>query len=136
MPFFGAVAGYIVDLLGGADRLLMAMIWAMVLDYCLGVVHAWTRRDLSSAVMASALWRKLLTFVAVAVANLADQALSQGSGIRSLICGYITLKELLSCTEHLAGLGVPMPEWFVSRLRVGGNMSGTTGRSGSDSSER
>ncbi len=110
-----AAAAFVVGLLGGSDALLKALVTLMVLDFVLGFGLAWRRRDLSSQVMADALWRKLSVFVAVAVAHAVDQMAAIGA--RNLTVGYLGIKEALSCLEHIRTMGVAVPTWLVGRLR-------------------
>ena len=69
---FTAVGGWLGYFLGGCDGLLYALIAFVVIDYITGVMCAITDRKLSSAVGFKGIFRKVLIFLLVGIANIID----------------------------------------------------------------
>ena len=69
---FSALGGWIGYFLGGCDGLLYALIAFVVIDYLTGVMCAITDKKLSSAVGFKGIFRKVLIFLLVGIANVID----------------------------------------------------------------
>lgn len=104
----GAWLGYF---LGGVDGLLTALIIFVVLDYVTGVMCAIADKKLSSETGFRGIFKKVLIFMLVGVANILDvNVIGSGSAIRTaVICFYLS-NEGVSMIENAAHLGLPIPE--------------------------
>ena len=69
---FAAVGGWLGYFLGGCDGLLYALIVFVAVDYITGVMCAVIDRKLSSAVGFKGIFRKVLIFLLVGIANIID----------------------------------------------------------------
>ncbi|MDO4829721.1 MAG: phage holin family protein [Clostridia bacterium] len=108
------------------DRLLLALIIFMALDYLSGVLCAIAARRLSSAVGFRGICRKVLILVLVGVANAIDTLLSAGAALRSAVLIFYLSNEALSLTENAAQLGLPIPEKMKRVLaQLHGRAAGT-----------
>ena len=87
---FTAVGGWLGYFLGGCDGLLYALIAFVVIDYITGVMCAIIDRKLSSAVGFKGIFRKVLIFLLVGIANIIDVQ--------------------VSLLENAGHLGLPIPE--------------------------
>ena len=106
------------------DRLLLALIIFMALDYLSGVLCAIAARRLSSAVGFRGICRKVLILVLVGVANAIDTLL--GAALRSAVLIFYLSNEALSLTENAAQLGLPIPEKMKRVLaQLHGRAAGT-----------
>lgn len=105
------VGGWLGYFVGGVDGLLAALIIFVVLDYVTGVMCAVVDKQLSSTVGFKGIFKKVLIFMLVGVANILDvNVIKSGSAMRSaVICFYLS-NEGVSMIENAAHLGLPIPE--------------------------
>lgn len=108
---FTVVGGWLGYFLGGCDGLILALLLFVVTDYITGVMCAVTDKKLSSSIGFKGIFRKVLIFMLVGIANIIDfQFLKQGSVIRTAVIFFYLSNEGLSLTENAAHLGLPVPE--------------------------
>ena len=112
-----AVGGWLGYFLGGVDGLMIALIVFVALDYLTGVMCAIADKKLSSEVGFKGIFKKVLIFMLVGVANIVDvHVVGTGSALRSaVICFYLS-NEGVSMLENAAHLGLPIPEKFRNVL--------------------
>ena len=108
---FTLVGGWLGYFLGGCDGLILALVLFVVADYITGVMCAVTDKKLSSSIGFKGIFRKVLIFMLVGIANIIDfQVIKQGSVIRTAVIFFYLSNEGLSLTENAAHLGLPVPE--------------------------
>ena len=108
---FAAIGGWLGWFLGGCDGLLYALIAFAVVDYITGIMCAITDKTLSSAVGFKGIFKKVLIFVMVGVANILDvQVIGTGSVLRTAIIFFYISNEGVSLLENAAHIGLPIPE--------------------------
>ena len=108
---FATIGGFIGWFWGGCDSLLYALITFVVIDYITGVMCAIVSKNLSSAVGFSGLFRKVLIFMLVGIANVIDmQIIGAGSALRVAVIFFYLSNEGISILENAAFLGVPIPD--------------------------
>ena len=108
---FTAVGGWLGYFLGGCDGLLYALIAFVVIDYITGVMCAIIDRKLSSAVGFKGIFRKVLIFLLVGIANIIDvQVIGTGAGLRTAVIFFYISNEGVSLLENAGHLGLPIPE--------------------------
>ena len=108
---FSAVGGWLGYFLGGCDGLLYALIAFVVIDYITGVMCAIINRELSSAVGFKGIFRKVLIFLLVGIANIIDvQVIGTGAVLRTAVIFYYISNEGVSLLENAGHLGLPIPE--------------------------
>ncbi len=108
---FAAVGGWLGYFLGGNDGLLYALIAFVVIDYITGVMCAITDRKLSSAVGFKGIFRKVLIFLLVGIANIIDvQVIGTGAVLRTAVIFFYISNEGVSLLENAGHLGLPIPE--------------------------
>ena len=108
---FAAVGGWLGWFLGGCDGLLYALLAFVVVDYITGVMCAVADRKLSSAVGFKGIFRKVLIFTLVGVANIVDvQVLGTPGVLRTAVIFFYLSNEGVSMLENAAHLGLPIPE--------------------------
>lgn len=107
---FAAVGGWLGYFLGGSDGLLYALIAFVVIDYATGVMCAITDKKLSSAVGFKGIFRKVLIFLLVGIANIIDvQVIGTGSVLRTAVIFFYISNEGVSLLENAGHLGLPIP---------------------------
>lgn len=108
---FTAVGGWLGYFLGGCDGLLYALIAFVVIDYITGVMYAIINRELSSAVGFKGIFRKVLIFLLVGIANIIDvQVIGTGAVLRTAVIFFYISNEGVSLLENAGHLGLPIPE--------------------------
>ena len=111
---FTAVGGWLGYFLGGCDGLLYALIAHIafvVIDYITGVMCAIINRELSSAVGFKGIFRKVLIFLLVGIANIIDvQVIGTGAVLRTAVIFFYISNEGVSLLENAGHLGLPIPE--------------------------
>lgn len=107
---FMAIGGWLGWYLGGCDGLLYALIAFVVVDYVTGVMCAVVDKKLSSAVGFRGIFKKVLIFLLVGVANILDaQVIGTGCVLRTAVIFFYISNEGVSLLENAGHLGLPIP---------------------------
>lgn len=107
---FAAVGGWLGWFLGGCDGLLYALIAFVVVDYITGVMCAVVDKKLSSEVGFKGIFKKILIFVLVGIANILDvNVIATGSVLRTAVIFFYLSNEGVSLLENATHLGLPVP---------------------------
>ncbi len=107
---FAAIGGWLGWFLGGCDGLLYALIAFVVVDYVTGVMCAVVDKKLSSAVGFRGIFKKVLIFLLVGVANILDaQVIGAGCVLRTAVIFFYISNEGVSLLENAGHLGLPIP---------------------------
>ncbi|HER9786947.1 TPA: phage holin family protein [Streptococcus pyogenes] len=115
---FTSVGGWLGYFLGGCDGLIIALVLFVVIDYITGVMCAVVDRKLSSAVGFKGIFRKVLIFMLVGIANIIDvQVIKSGSVLRTAVVFFYLSNEGLSLIENSVHLGLPVPEKLKAVLK-------------------
>ena len=105
-----AIGGWLGWFLGGCDGLLYALIAFAVVDYLTGIMCAMVDKKLSSAVGFKGIFKKVLIFVLVGIANILDvQVIGNGSVLRTAVIFFYISNEGISLLENASHLGLPIP---------------------------
>ncbi len=105
-----AVGGWLGWFLGGCDGLLYALIAFVVVDYITGIMCAIVDKKLSSSVGFKGIFKKVLIFALVGVANILDvNVIGTGSVLRTAIVFFYISNEGVSLLENAGHLGLPIP---------------------------
>lgn len=108
---FTMIGGWLGYFLGGCDGLLIALVMFVVMDYISGVMCAIADKTLSSEVGFKGIFRKVLIFVLVGIANILDvQVIGTGSVLRTAVIFFYISNEGISLLENAGYLGLPIPE--------------------------
>ena len=91
--------------------MLYALIAFVVVDYITGVMCAVADKKLSSEVGFKGIFKKILIFILVGVANIVDvNVLGNGSALRTAAIFFYISNEGVSLFENAAHLGLPVPD--------------------------
>lgn len=122
---FATIGGFIGWFLGGCDGLLYALLAFIVIDYITGVMCAIENHELSSEIGFKGIFRKVLIFLLVGIANVVDvNVIGTGSVLRAAVCFFYISNEGLSILENAAILGLPIPEQLKKVLKQIKNRDG------------
>lgn len=102
----GAIIGY---LFGEWSALLGILLAFVITDYVTGVAAAALEGELSSGVGFRGIAKKIMIFVIVAVAHLADNALGLDAVLMSAAVFFYLANELISILENAGRIGLPVP---------------------------
>jgi len=105
----GTAGGFLVALLGGWDKLLIALITLMVLDYFTGVLKAIYNKDLSSKIGLKGIIKKIALLMVVAIACVIHNVTDVGV-IRDIVIMFFLCNEGISVLENVAQMDLPIPE--------------------------
>lgn len=114
ISFTGAWIGMF---LGDVDGLIIALLVFVVMDYITGVMCAIVDHKLSSEVGFKGIFKKVVIFMLVGVANILDvQVIKTGSVIRTAVIFFYLSNEGISLLENAAHLNLPIPEKLIKVL--------------------
>ena len=106
-----AIGGGLGWFFGEMDGFFYALIAFVVIDYITGVMCAIINRELSSAVGFKGIFRKVLIFLLVGIANIIDvQVVGTGAVLRTAVIFFYISNEGVSLLENAGHLGLPIPE--------------------------
>ena len=90
----------------------------MALDFATGLLNAWIRKEIKSSIMRAGLVKKFGEVVILVIGEIIVFAtdVSIRNEIMTGLSLYISLMELISITENLALLGVPLPGFLTRAL--------------------
>lgn len=98
-------------------RVLLVPFVLMVLDFLTGVSHAWATGHLKSYKMREGLNRKFAEICIIAIGVLFRWAINLPDYIVIGLTIYVVIMELVSISENLDKMGVPLPKWIQKALR-------------------
>ena len=91
--------------------MLIALIIVVALDYITGLMCAVADKQLSSEVGFKGIFKKVLIFMLVGLANIVDvHVVGTGSALRGAVVAFYLSNEGLSVLENAAHLGLPIPD--------------------------
>lgn len=107
---FTSLGGFIGFFLGGIDGFMYALITFVILDYITGVMVAILEKKISSEIGFRGIFKKVLIFSFVGIANIIDVCLiKNGSVLRTSIIFFYISNEGISIIENSVKIGVPIP---------------------------
>ena len=107
---FAAIGGWLGWFMGGCDGLLYALIAFVAADYITGIMCAIIDKKLSSEVGFKGIFKKVLIFMLVGVANILDvQVIGSGCVLRTAVIFFYISNEGVSLVENAGHLGLPIP---------------------------
>ncbi len=105
-----AIGGFLGWFFGGFDGFLYALLAFVCIDYITGVMVAVVNKTVSSEVGFKGIFKKVLIFTLVGVANIIDvNVLQNGSAIRTAVIFFYLSNEGFSILENAAALDLPIP---------------------------
>ena len=130
---FAAVGGWLGWFLGGCDGLLYALLAFAAVDYITGIMGAVVDKKLSSAVGFKGIFKKVLIFTLVGIANIVDvQVLETPGVLRTAVIFFYLSNEGVSMLENAAHLGLPVPDAIKTVLEQLHDRSNTTTPKGNE----
>lgn len=106
----------IIYLTGGFDKIYIALIICMILDYITGILKAVKKKQLSSRVGFIGISRKIIILIIVIIGNLVDMTINAEGIVRNCIILFYICNECISILENGTVFNVPYPEKLKSIL--------------------
>ena len=106
---------FLIWLIGGWDTLAKVLFGLMFLDYLTGLIVGYKMQNLNSQRAFKGLRKKLLILVILCGASLMHK-LVPDLAFRTLVGMFYCATELLSITENVAKVGVPIPNKLKKAL--------------------
>lgn len=104
--FGGVIGGFI----GGMDGFLYTLIAFVVIDYITGLMCAIVEKNLNSETGARGIFKKVVIFLLVGIANLIDvNVIQSGAILRTAVIFFYLSNEGISILENAGRLGLPIP---------------------------
>lgn len=113
-----AVASAAVFLWGKWDGLMTILLVLIGIDYLTGVIASIVHKDLSSKVGYIGISRKVLILMMVSVSHQMDLLLGGSELIRNGAIFFYCANELLSITENVGRVGLPVPEVLKQAIQT------------------
>lgn len=125
---FAIIVGGVSAYFGMIAIPIIVLFAAMMIDYCSGMVKAWTTGKLSSRVGVLGIVKKVGYLVTVCVAAIVDWLIISGLkkvGISFaldycfglMVTIWFIVNELISILENLSAIGVPLPGFLVAMIK-------------------
>lgn len=106
-----AIGGAVGWFVGGCDGLIFALIIFVVVDYVTGIICAVLDKKLSSEIGFRGIFKKVLIFVLVGVANILDtEVIGSGTALRTAVIFFFLSNEGISILENASHAGLPIPQ--------------------------
>ena len=106
-----AIGGGLGYFLGELDGMLMALVVFAAVDYVTGVMCGIIDHQLSSEVGSRGIFKKVLIFMLVGIANILDiEFIGSGAVLRTAVIFFYLSNEGVSILENTSHLGLPIPE--------------------------
>lgn len=104
--FGGVIGGFI----GGMDGFLYTLIAFVVIDYITGLMCAIVEKNLNSETGARGIFKKVVIFLLVGIANMIDvNVIQSGAILRTAVIFFYLSNEGISILENAGRLGLPIP---------------------------
>lgn len=116
--FTGGLIAGVTYFFGGLDQVLQILLWMIVIDYMTGLLSGAVNKQLSSQIGFKGITKKIMILVIVVVAVQIDKMLGQVNVVRLAIIFFYIANEALSILENTAKIGLPLPSFLTSMLKV------------------
>lgn len=111
----GTIGGLAVSFLGGLDKIVIALLIFMILDYVTGILKAIYNKQLSSEIGFKGIVKKVLILIIVGVAVILENNLGVPA-IREIVIMFFAINEAISLLENASQMGLPLPDKLTSVL--------------------
>ncbi len=114
---FATVGACLSILLGGIDKVIVALIFCVALDYVTGIIKAIYQKKLNSEIGFKGIAKKIFIFIVVSVAVTIDNyIIGSGDVLRSATCFFYIANEAISILENAAACDVKLPTKLINIL--------------------
>lgn len=116
------MANYIVQLFGGIDKFLSALIVFIVIDYIVEILLVIAGVEkYSSVFLLRNIFKKAAIFILVIVSNVAGTIIESNCAIRTTVILFYISNEGIAILKNINLLGVPLPQILTEMLNQMGD---------------
>lgn len=115
----------ILAAMGGMNTVLQSFFLLLILDFVTGIFGAYKRGEIESHKMWKGAMKMISYLIAVVLGNQMDIIFYGESGVphdlmsfKYYILSYLAFTQMVSITENLTLLGVPVPPAIVKKLKA------------------
>ena len=91
-------------------------LFLMTMDFFTGFINAWRKKEVKSSIMREGLAKKAGECTVILICLMLTKATNIPIGILVFFVAYISVMEIISISENLDKLGVPLPKWLKKGL--------------------
>lgn len=106
---FGLIGGFFVNLLGGYDTILKALLILIVADYITGLIKGIYMKKLSSEIGFKGILKKFTMLIVVVVSVVMQRLIGNAVAVREIVIMFFICNEALSLLENAAVM-IPIPQ--------------------------
>lgn len=106
---------YVIQLLGGIDKFLSALIVFMVISYIAEILLVIVEKQ-ANAFLLRNMFKKAAIFIPVIVSNIIGTIIESNCAIRTTVILFYISNEGLAILKNINRLGVPLPQTLVKML--------------------
>ena len=111
------MANYIIELLGGMDNLLSALVVFIVINYITDIFVAIAEKERHFKVfLLKNVFKKAAIFILVIISNTVGTIIESNCAIRMAVILFYISNEGLAILENINRLGVPLPQILIEIL--------------------
>lgn len=99
----------LIYLTGGFDKLFIALLVFIALDYITGIIVAIKNKKLSSKIGLIGFFKKVMIIIVIFICNIIDDVISADNILRNFIILYYICNEGISILENSTVMGVKTP---------------------------
>lgn len=112
---------FISTSVGYPETAVVALLYLFIADFFLGFFRAWRSCTLRGDKIRAGAYKFVAYWASIAIFVQADMVLTNAFpfnvSLVNLLIAYLGVNEALSCLAHLQYFGLPVPEYFVKRLK-------------------
>lgn len=105
----GTIGGILISFLGGMDKLLVALLIFVILDYVTGLLKSIYNKKLSSEIGFKGIVKKVMIIIIVGVSVTLENNFGIPA-IREIVIMFFAINEAISLLENASQMGLPIPE--------------------------
>lgn len=111
------MVNYIIQLLGGIDKFLSALIVFMVINYIAEIILVIVGEEKRSNVfLLKNMFKKASIFILVIVSNIVGTIFESSNAIRTTVILFYLSNEGIAILKNINRLGVPLPQILIKML--------------------
>ena len=111
---FGIFIAGIIYLIGGIDELMTALTIIMAIDFILGIMAAYSMKDIISYKIFKVLLKKAAMILMIILAVQLDLVTDSGHFMRTIMILFLIGVEGIGIVASLKEIGIAVPQFFIN----------------------
>ena len=115
--FTAGTVGLLGWFFGGRDGFVNVLLTFVIIDFIMGLMVAYSKRELSSSIGFKGIFKKVSMFCLVGISHVIDMyVLGDTATLRTAVALFYVSNEGISILENANNLGIPIPLFLKTRL--------------------